>query len=43
MIVEDAFKSGQRTRDDIMMPIIIGVTIIVGHLIGCAWRARARG
>ena len=40
MICEDAIKSGQWTRDDIMMPIIVGVTIGVGHLVGCAWRAR---
>jgi hypothetical protein len=40
MICEDAIKSGQWTRDDIMMPIIIGITIGVGHLIGCASRER---
>jgi hypothetical protein len=40
MICEDAIKSSQWTRDDIMMPIIVGVTIVVGHLVGCAWRAR---
>src|SRR5262245_8172056 len=40
ILVEDAIKSGQWTRDDIMMPIIIGVTIGIGHLISCAWRER---
>jgi hypothetical protein len=40
MICEDAIRSGQWTPDDIMMPIIVGVTIVIGHLVGCVWRAR---